>query len=70
MPKGGDSPEGTRLGVATSLTVSCYQADNMAGLVVFAIAAGCVAAGFAAAGLGDPTPYSRTGACPENACKD
>ncbi len=70
MTKGEIVTEGTRLGVDYSLTVSCYQADNMGRACGLCDSCRLRAAGFAAAGLGDPTPYQPARVPPGNACKD
>lgn len=49
--------EGARLGIDYALTVSCYQADDEGRACGRCEACRLRAAGFAAAGLDDPTPY-------------
>src|SRR5690554_2714187 len=51
--------EGTRLGVDYALTVSCYAADAEGRACGVCDACRLRAAGFAAAGIPDPTPYRR-----------
>jgi 7-cyano-7-deazaguanine synthase len=51
--------EGTRLGVDYAQTVSCYQADAAGGACGRCDACRLRSAGFAAAGLPDPTRYQR-----------
>jgi 7-cyano-7-deazaguanine synthase len=48
---------GTRLGVDYSLTVSCYQADELGRACGACDACRLRRAGFEAAGVADPTPY-------------
>ncbi len=49
--------EGLRLGVDYGLTVSCYQADAAGRACGHCASCSIRAAGFAAAGVADPTPY-------------
>ena len=49
--------EGTRLGVDYSLTVSCYQADDLGGACGRCDSCRLRRAGFEAAGVPDPTMY-------------
>lgn len=51
--------EGTRLGVDYSLTVSCYQADDLGAACGRCDACRLRHAGFEAAGVPDPTTYQR-----------
>ena len=51
--------EGTRLGVDYSLTVSCYQADDLGAACGRCDSCRLRRAGFEAAGLPDPTVYQR-----------
>lgn len=51
--------EGTRLGVDYSLTVSCYQADDLGAACGRCDSCRLRRAGFEAAGLPDPTIYQR-----------
>ncbi|WP_028081496.1 7-cyano-7-deazaguanine synthase QueC [Solimonas soli] len=51
--------EGTRLGVDYALTVSCYQADEAGTACGVCDSCRLRAAGFAEAGVADPTPYRR-----------
>ena len=51
--------EGTRLGVDYSLTVSCYQADDLGAACGRCDSCRLRRAGFEAAGVPDPTPYRR-----------
>lgn len=52
---------GSALGVDYGLTVSCYQADDSGRACGLCDACRLRRAGFAAAGLADPTPYQRRG---------
>lgn len=52
--------EGTRLGVDYAVTVSCYQPDALGRACGRCDACRLRSAGFAAAGLGDPTRYQPT----------
>ena len=51
--------EGTRLGVDYSLTVSCYQADDLGAACGRCDSCRLRRAGFEAAGVADPTVYQR-----------
>jgi 7-cyano-7-deazaguanine synthase len=51
--------EGTRLGVDYSLTVSCYQADDLGAACGRCDSCRLRRAGFEAAGVADPTAYQR-----------
>ncbi|MGH8327469.1 MAG: 7-cyano-7-deazaguanine synthase QueC [Steroidobacteraceae bacterium] len=51
--------EGTRLGVDYSLTVSCYQADDLGAACGRCDSCRLRRAGFEAAGIPDPTAYQR-----------
>lgn len=52
---------GSALGVDYGLTVSCYQADDSGRACGLCDACRLRRAGFAAAGIADPTPYQRRG---------
>lgn len=53
--------EGTGLGVDFAMTVSCYQADSSGAACGYCDACRLRRAGFAAAGLTDPTRYATSG---------
>jgi len=57
MSKAGIIQTGTRLGVDYALTVSCYAADEAGRACGRCDSCRLRAAGFAAAGIDDPTPY-------------
>ncbi|HEV7433019.1 MAG TPA: 7-cyano-7-deazaguanine synthase, partial [Steroidobacteraceae bacterium] len=56
--------EGMRLGVDYALTVSCYQADAQGRACGRCDSCRLRRAGFAAAGVTDPTRYAAAGAAP------